>query len=580
MEEIKFLVCGNNLKDEIMDAIENLNFNLNMNLVLKDCSKSSHSENIEYYCSLINNIQYFNALVLNFEKKEEIFNFFKVFDLEDSGISKECYPFFIICDKILPKIEAKKFIDELNKSKNDDYKFNFGNFLFFREIKEEEFQLNIVNIYNCYFQESKKIGKEDDSKETINILLIGVKSTGKSSLINKLLWETRALSMENHYTTKLNAYQHRKYPIVFYDIAGFNENEDDEFRNLNSKIEEFNKDYKNIKNRIHCIFYVIDCNNVRIFQHKEKKLINQIFEINIPIFIVGQKAKKTNIQNFIRRTKFELDTLPTKYEQKKNILKNRIFCLDSSKESYLSLLNSVNEEFLLSKKLNEKIIEEYSAMNEEEIINQSFSEEFNINKSNEEKKNVLKIYDCIKESIFFNNFLETIKEVYKNVLRIREKYLSQKYYLKNLEIETLSNEIEAEFLKIFSQEDLEKINKLLKEQQKDLTNKGKDIGELKYYYGGSAAVIIATVPLSILLTPFCFISFPILGIVDAVLLKKRDNKTKEIINENIENFYLKFERRYILINLNIIHKKAARYNKVIDEFNSYIKDCENYDFIN
>ena len=506
MEEIKFLVCGNNLKDEIMDAIENLNFNLNMNLVLKDCSKSSHSENIEYYCSLINNIQYFNALVLNFEKKEEIFNFFKVFDLEDSGISKECYPFFIICDKILPKIEAKKFIDELNKSKNDDYKFNFGNFLFFREIKEEEFQLNIVNIYNCYFQESKKIGKEDDSKETINILLIGVKSTGKSSLINKLLWETRALSMENHYTTKLNAYQHRKYPIVFYDIAGFNENEDDEFRNLNSKNEEYNKDYKNIK--------------------------------------------------------------------------NRIFCLDSSKESYLSLLNSVNEEFLLSKKLNEKIIEEYSAMNEEEIINQSFSEEFNINKSNEEKKNVLKIYDCIKESIFFNNFLETIKEVYKNVLRIREKYLSQKYYLKNLEIETLSNEIEAEFLKIFSQEDLEKINKLLKEQQKDLTNKGKDIGELKYYYGGSAAVIIATVPLSILLTPFCFISFPILGIVDAVLLKKRDNKTKEIINENIENFYLKFERRYILINLNIIHKKAARYNKVIDEFNSYIKDCENYDFIN
>ena len=580
MEEIKLLVCGNNFKDEIMNSIENLNLNLNMNLVLKDCSKSSHSENIEYYCSLINDIQYFNAFILNFEKKEEIFNFFKLFNIEDSGITKECYPFFVICEKILPKLEAKKFIDDLNKSKNDDYKFNFGNFLFFGEVKEEEFQLNIVNIYNCYLQESKKIIKESDSKETINILLIGVKSTGKSTLINKLLGETRALSMENHFTTKLNAYQHRKYPIVFYDIAGFNENEDDEFRNLNSKIEEFNKDYKNIKNKIHCIFYVIDCNNVRIFQHKEKKLITQIFEINIPIFIVGQKAKKSNIHNFIRRTKFEIETLPIKYEAKKNILKNRIFCLDSSKESYLSLLNSVNEEFLLSKKLNEKIIEEYSAMNEEEIINESLSEELNINRYNEEKKNVLKIYDYLKESIFFNNFLETINEVYKNVLRIRDKYLSQRYYLKNLEIQALSDEIEAEFLKIFSQEDLEKINKLLTEQQKDLTNKGKDIGELKYYYGGSAAVVITTIPLSIFLTPLCWISFPILGIVDAVLLKKRNDKTKEIINKNIDNFYRKFERRYILINLNIINKKAITYNKVIDEFNNFIKDCENYDFIN
>ena len=92
--------------------------------------------------------------------------------------------------------------------------------------------------------------------------------------------------------------------------------------------------------------------------------------------------------------------------------------------------------------------------------------------------------------------------------------------------------------------------------------------------------MLTTIPLSIFLTPFCWISFPILGIVDAFLLKKRDDKTKEIINKNIDNFYSKFERRYILINLNIINKKAISYNKVIDEFNNFIKDCENNDFIN
>ena len=110
-------------------------------------------------------------------------------------------------------------------------------------------------------------------------------------MVNRLLWETRALSMENHYTSKLNAYKHSKYPIFFYDISGFNQNEDDEINNLNSKIEEFKKDYKNIKNKIHLIFYVIDCNSSRILQNKEKQIIENIFEINIPIFIIGQKAK-------------------------------------------------------------------------------------------------------------------------------------------------------------------------------------------------------------------------------------------------------------------------------------------------
>jgi hypothetical protein len=70
--------------------------------------------------------------------------------------------------------------------------------------------------------------------------------------------------MENHYTTKLNSYKHKKYPIVFYDISGLNGSEDDELINVNSKIDEFNKDYTNIKNKIQAIFYVIDCNSVRI----------------------------------------------------------------------------------------------------------------------------------------------------------------------------------------------------------------------------------------------------------------------------------------------------------------------------
>ena len=127
--------------------------------------------------------------------------------------------------------------------------------------------------------------------------------------------------MENNYTTKIKIYKHKKYPIVFYDTSGFKCYEDE----LDSKISEFNKDYKNIKHKIHVIFYVIDCNSVRILQRREKEIIENIFQINIPLFIVGQKGKITNMKNFIRKTKFELSTFPDEYNEKIETLKKKEF---------------------------------------------------------------------------------------------------------------------------------------------------------------------------------------------------------------------------------------------------------------
>lgn len=345
-------------------------------------------------------------------------------------------------------------------------------------------------------------------EECINILIIGVKNSGKTFLVNRLLWETRALSMENHYTSKLNAYNHSKYPIVFYDISGFKENEDDEIKNLNSKIEEFNKDYKNIKNKINSIFYVIDCNSSRILQNKEKQVIENIFEINIPIFIIGQNAKKTNIKNFIRKTKFELTTLSDKYKEKVEILKNRIFCLDQSKESVLELLKSVYDELLLIKEINEEILKTSSNLNNEELIGRSFSDNYIINNPNEEKKIIKEIYDYVQKSILFNNFIETLKDLYYNILKIKEKFKRKNYYFSNLDIESINNEIQKEFFKIFNEEDLNEINSLILEQKKDLVNKNKDIGELEYYYiGDSFGVGITLVIYLFFSSAFAFIAF-------------------------------------------------------------------------
>ena len=104
----------------------------------------------------------------------------------------ECYPFFVISEQILSRKEAKKYIEEFNAEKADEYKIKFGNILFYNEIEKknegkESLQEKILNIHNCYNQDNKCY---DDYKETINILIIGVKNSGKSTLVNRLLGET------------------------------------------------------------------------------------------------------------------------------------------------------------------------------------------------------------------------------------------------------------------------------------------------------------------------------------------------------------------------------------------------------
>ena len=58
------------------------------------------------------------------------------------------------------------------------------------------------------------------------------------------------------------------------------------------------------------------------------------------------------------------------------------------------------------------------------------------------------------------------------------------------------------FKKYLKKNELEKIYKLLKEQQNDLNNKEKNRSELKYYYGSSAIILGITFPLAYIFSSF------------------------------------------------------------------------------
>ena len=378
--------------------------------------------------------------------------------------------------------------------------------------------------------------------------------------------------MENHFTTKINFYKHKKYPIVFYDTSGFKRYEDE----LDSKITEFNKDYKNIKHKIHVIFYVIDCNSVRILQRREKEIIENIFQINIPLFIVGQKGKITNMKNFIRKTKFELSTFPDEYNENIETLKKRIYCLDLTTKSVLDLLKSVYQELSLSKQFNEEILQTSSIFKDKDIINKITSENININQSKEEERVIQKILENSRRSIFFNDINEKLKEIKTKISKIKDKYINDKYFFKNLDLDKLNQEIENEFKNLF--DDINKFNEIkekIEEHQKEINIEGNNIFlYLKSIYTGTGLLSSGVVASSLFVTPFfSLLIVPIIAL-HYVLLNNRNDEVITNLKENFEYSYKKFEEKYILINISLIRKKAEAYNNAINEFNEFIKEFE------
>lgn len=89
-------------------------------------------------------------------------------------------------------------------------------------------------------------------------------------------------------------------------------------------------------------------------------------------------------------------------------------------------MKAVYDEFLLSKNANEKIIVSSSRLNNEELINRSINDNDNITHINKEEKRIIEeTFNYVKKSIFFHNIIEVLKEVNNNILKVRQKYISQ-----------------------------------------------------------------------------------------------------------------------------------------------------------
>ena len=146
----------------------------------------------------------------------------------------------------------------------------------------------------------EEIDEITNNVHTINIKLCGDSSTGKSTFINKILDEKRALIEKSAGTTqKSNIFISKKYHLKFIDDLGFNEGKEGEVnQEIESLINEKHRIYidENMKlsfgynndsrNNFHLLLYFFKYKNSYNIREAHLNFMNTIKDKGIPIIFV------------------------------------------------------------------------------------------------------------------------------------------------------------------------------------------------------------------------------------------------------------------------------------------------------
>jgi len=513
---------------------------------------------------------YFNIIAVNYKTKTDILNFFYNFnkDYNETGLTTSTYPFFLIDKNIYLKKDLYNEIIKINQKRPDLYKYNSKDII---EYDRESLKKKILEIYNYYYQKQQ----ERSQLKTLNIMVCGKKRTGKTYFINELLFENRGLSKQNCYTSKITSYEHKLFPIMIYDFPGFSDNEDKGMNDATNFISKLSEVYKNIKNKIHIIFYFLQNDSGRVLQDKEIELIENFIKTNVPIFFITNRIEKNIYKTFIRNVEVRMKLIKSKFTLKE--LMSRLFILDETNKSIKILLDAVINELSISKEANEMIIKELSQkenINDSNYAfndrNENFISQFEVmGYPDDEERQELKrdrLLEQMKRSIFFNDYSKTFKNVEKKINEIIDKIQNQTtthlipLLTAKKDLLKLFNELKLEFREFMTEEKIRKNFPALSEiNEYDLDE--NSIGIL------INAIVCFLSVLSVGATGTFTLAFgiPIYLITGSAKKKKIENLLKENANKMFKKF------KDVSIEDYSIKATAEEYNNIINKFIEYSK---------
>ncbi len=577
VDSINLLIAGDKSPHTFSEAVSSLE---NTNNIKKNSIKiwNLQKEYFQRYVDLIDEDgNYFNIIAVNYKTQKEILNFFYNFneDYNETGLTTTTYPFFLINKNVYPKKDLYYEIIKINQKRPELYQYNSKDII---EYDKETLPTKIQEIYNYYYQKQQK----RNSSKTLNIMVCGKKRTGKTYFINELLFENRGLSKQNCYTSKITSYEHKLFPIMFYDFPGFSDNEDRGMSDATNFIAKLSEVYKNIKNKIHIIFYFLQNDSGRVLQDKEIELIENFIKSNVPIFFITNRIEKNNYKTFIRNVEIRMKLIKGKFNLKE--LMSRLFILDSTNKSIKKLLDAVIDELSISKAANEIIIKELS---QNENLNDS-SHGFNDKKENfisqfeiigypDDERQELKrskLIEQMKKSIFFNDYSKTFRNVERKINEIIDKIQNETnthlipLLTAKKDLLKLFSELKTEFREFMPEEKIKKNFPALSE-----------INEFDLDENSIGLLINAVICFFSVLTIGATGTFSLAFGIPIYLItgNAKKKKIETLLKENANNMFKKFKD--ISIDDYSIKSNAEDYNNIIDKFIQYSK-CFNSEHLN
>ena len=330
--DLNLLICGNYVESKISEKLKNKEVKKLETYEGKPYKKKGSSKNVEgwnYYLFTQdedigkNTLEFIQESVSKNKYNKNVIVFFTGLNefsykdlIEFYDKQSDCYHCFIL---IITKNGESILPENLNLQKLDK------SLIKCIEIGEEiDLIVHLIRISSYCNQLGDEIGfpksihderlleKDHELMRkylfTINILVCGRPGSGKSTFINKILGIKKAYAGKGSstLTNRIAKYISDKNPIVIYDSPGYESKEDIE--RVQKLIKQKNESLHEEKNKIHCVFYLMNTQVGRTFNDQEIKFFSYLLDQSIDIYFIATHAQtKENAESFIRTFQLNLE---------------------------------------------------------------------------------------------------------------------------------------------------------------------------------------------------------------------------------------------------------------------------------